>query len=134
MAKKVKEETLNLDNILFKCGDILSQTKNSGSFFKKRNIMLTLVFLRFISEKYEDSVAKLRQKLIAEGHDSVLVGREAVPSDFLLRLENDTVKFLLLDYNPMQPVDFSNINIPQTQRRGSIRYLPFVTTLENIFE
>ena len=37
MAKKStkKEETLNLDNILFKCRDILRQAKNSGSFFEK---------------------------------------------------------------------------------------------------
>ena len=67
MAKKVKEETLNLDNILFKCRDILRQAKNSGSFFEKRDMMLTLVFLRFIGEKYEDGVAKLHQKLIDKG-------------------------------------------------------------------
>ena len=48
MAKKAKEEVLNLDNILFKCRDILRQAKNSGSFFEKRDMMLTLVFLRFI--------------------------------------------------------------------------------------
>ena len=71
MAKKQikKEETINLDNILFKCRDILRQAKNSGSFFEKRDMMLTLVFLRFIGEKYEDGVAKLRQKLIDEGLD-----------------------------------------------------------------
>ena len=69
MAKKVKEETLNLDNILFKCRDILRQAKNSGSFFEKRDIMLTLVFLRFLGEKYEDGVTNLRKKLIEEGLD-----------------------------------------------------------------
>lgn len=36
MAKKVKEDTLNLEAILFKCRDILRQAKNSGSFFEKR--------------------------------------------------------------------------------------------------
>ena len=69
MAKKAKEETLNLDNILFKCRDILRQAKNSGSFFEKRDMMLTLVFLRFMGEKYEEGVAKLRQRLIEEGLD-----------------------------------------------------------------
>ena len=69
MAKKIKEETLNLDNILFKCRDILRQAKNSGSFFEKRDMMLTLVFLRFIGEKYEDGVVKLRQRLVEEGLD-----------------------------------------------------------------
>jgi type I restriction enzyme M protein len=61
---KKKEDTLNLDAILFKCRDILRQAKNSGSFFEKRDMMLTLVFLRFIGEKYEDGVANLRAKLI----------------------------------------------------------------------
>ena len=62
-------ETLNLDNILFKCRDILRQAKNSGSFFEKRDMMLTLIFLRFIGEKYEDGLANLRQVLIEKGLD-----------------------------------------------------------------
>ena len=67
MAKKKTEETLNIDNILFKCRDILRKARNSGSFFEKRDMMLTLVFLRFIGEKYEDGIKKLRERLIAEG-------------------------------------------------------------------
>lgn len=73
MAKKAtnnkKEEVINLDAILFKCRDILRQAKNSGSFFEKRDMMLTLVFLRFIGEKYEDGVAHLRAQLIEQGLD-----------------------------------------------------------------
>ncbi len=71
MAKKAskKEDTLNLDNILFKCRDILRNAKNAGSFFEKRDMMLTLVFLRFMGEKYEDGVASLRQQLIDKGLD-----------------------------------------------------------------
>lgn len=69
MAKKTKEEALNLDAILFKCRDILRQAKNSGSFFEKRDMMLTLVFLRFIGEKYEDGLLKLRQTLQEQGLD-----------------------------------------------------------------
>ncbi len=69
MAKKKQEETINLDNILFKCRDILRKARNSGSFFEKRDMMLTLVFLRFIGEKYEDGLEKLRQRLVAEGLD-----------------------------------------------------------------
>ena len=69
MAKKQKEEVLNLDNILFKCRDILRGAKNSGSFFEKRDMMLTLVFLRFIGEKYEDSLEELRQMLIEQDLD-----------------------------------------------------------------
>ena len=69
MAKKKVEEKINLDTILFKCRDILRAARNSGSFFEKRDMMLTLVFLRFIGEKFEDGVEKLRQDLIAQGLD-----------------------------------------------------------------
>ena len=69
MAKKKVEEKINLDAILFKCRDILRKARNSGSFFEKRDMMLTLVFLRFIGEKFEDGVENLRQNLIKEGLD-----------------------------------------------------------------
>lgn len=69
MAKKVAEKALNIDNILFNCRDILRAARNSGSFFEKRDMMLTLVFLRFIGEKYEDGIEKLRQTLVAQGLD-----------------------------------------------------------------
>ena len=69
MAKKKAEEKINLDSILFKCRDILRAARNSGSFFEKRDMMLTLVFLRFIGEKFEDGVANLRRELIAQGLD-----------------------------------------------------------------
>ena len=69
MAKKKAEDTINLDAILFKCRDILRAARNSGSFFEKRDMMLTLVFIRFIGEKYEDGIEKLRQTLIAQGLD-----------------------------------------------------------------
>lgn len=67
MARKKAEEKLNLDSILFKCRDILRQARNSGSFFEKRDMMLTLVFLRFMGEKFEDGIENLRQTLIDQG-------------------------------------------------------------------
>lgn len=66
--------------------------------------------------------------------EPVLVDKEAVPSDYLIRMGKDAEKFLLLDYNPQQFEDLCSINILKTQRRGEIRYLPFVTTLESIVE
>lgn len=69
MAKKKAEEKINLDSILFKCRDILRAARNSGSFFEKRDMMLTLVFLRFIGEKFEDGVENLRQELLSQGLD-----------------------------------------------------------------
>lgn len=60
MTKKKVEDTINLDSILFKCRDILRKARNSGSFFEKRDMMLTLVFLRFIGEKFEDGIENTR--------------------------------------------------------------------------
>lgn len=69
MVRKGAEEKINLDAILFKCRDILRAATNSGSFFEKRDMMLTLVFLRFIGEKFEDGVENLRNDLISQGLD-----------------------------------------------------------------
>lgn len=67
--KKTADKALNIDNILFKCRDYLRAARNFGSFFEKRDMMLTLVFLRFIGEKYEDGVEALRQRLLQDGLD-----------------------------------------------------------------
>lgn len=69
MAKKKTEKPINIDTILFNCRDILRAARNSGSFFEKRDMMLTLVFLRFIGEKYEDGIETLKQTLIEQGLD-----------------------------------------------------------------
>ena len=68
-AKTKSDKPLNIDDILFKCRDILRNAKNSGSFFEKRDMMLTLVFLRFIGEKFDDGIEKLKNDLIARGMD-----------------------------------------------------------------
>ena len=67
--KKTAENALNIDSILFNCRDYLRAARNSGSFFEKRDMMLTLVFLRFIGEKYEDGIEALRQTLVEQGLD-----------------------------------------------------------------
>ena len=68
-TRKAKDKKLNIEAILFNCRDILRGARSSGSFFEKRDMMLTLVFLRFIGEKYEDGIAKLREKLLKDGLD-----------------------------------------------------------------
>lgn len=68
-AKTKTEKPLNIDDILFKCRDILRNSKNSGSFFEKRDMMLTLIFLRFIGEKFDDGIENLKKDLIARGMD-----------------------------------------------------------------
>lgn len=67
--KETAEKALNIDSILFNCRDYLRAARNSGSFFEKRDMMLTLVFLRFIGEKYEDGIESLRKTLIEQGLD-----------------------------------------------------------------
>ena len=64
--------------------------------------------------------------------DPLLVEPDNVPYDYLKRMEKDAVKYLLLEYNPNSPSDLGDIDILKTQRRGEIRYLPFVTTIESI--
>ena len=68
-AKPKSDKPLNIDDILFKCRDILRNAKNSGSFFEKRDMMLTLVFLRFIGEKFDDGIEKLKAQLVERGMD-----------------------------------------------------------------
>ena len=69
MAKAKTEKAINIETILFNCRDILRAARNSGSFFEKRDMMLTLVFLRFIGEKYEDGIEQLKETLKAQGLD-----------------------------------------------------------------
>ncbi len=64
--KKAAGVGLRLDDILMNCRNILRAAKNSGSFFEKRDMMLTLVFLRFIGEKYEDGIRAYRAALEKE--------------------------------------------------------------------
>lgn len=108
MAKKKAEEKINLDSILFKCRDILRQARNSGSFFEKRDMMLTLVFLRFIGEKFEDGVKNLRQTLVEQGLDP---DDEAIQAAFF-----DDATFTDGTYNlPMEARWSTIINTPAPQ-------------------
>lgn len=113
MAKKQVEEKMNLDSILFKCRDILRQARNSGSFFEKRDMMLTLVFLRFIGEKFEDGVERLRQDLIKEGFDP---DDEAIKIAFL-----DDPTFTDGTYNLLPEARWSTIiNTPAPQLNAAL--------------
>ena len=68
-AKTKSDKPLNIDDILFICRDILRNAKNSGSFCEKRDMMLTLVFLRFIGEKFDDGIENLKAQLVERGMD-----------------------------------------------------------------
>lgn len=69
MAKKAtrnnkEDKGLNLEAILYNCRDYL---RGSASLNDKRDVILTLVFLRFIGEKFEDAQAEMRQKCLDQG-------------------------------------------------------------------
>lgn len=53
MVKKQKTtDTLNLESILFNCREYL---RSNASLNDKRDLLLTLIFLRFIGEKFENT-------------------------------------------------------------------------------
>ena len=53
-----------LESILFNCRDYL---RGSAALNDKRDIILTLVFLRFIGEKFEDAQTEMRQMCLDRG-------------------------------------------------------------------
>lgn len=58
---KKEEKKLNLESILFNCRDYL---RSNATLNDKRDLLLTLVFLRFIGEKFEDEQEKMRQECL----------------------------------------------------------------------
>lgn len=62
MAKKQKvEKEIKLEDILFNCRDLL---RGKASMADKRDLLLTLVFLRFIGEKFTLKRWEVAQRLI----------------------------------------------------------------------
>ena len=66
MAKKKQKttDTQNLESILFNCREYL---RSNASLNDKRDLLLTLVFLRFIGEKFENTQNEMRQECIDNG-------------------------------------------------------------------
>ncbi|HPT52393.1 MAG TPA: type I restriction-modification system subunit M N-terminal domain-containing protein, partial [Bacteroidales bacterium] len=65
MAKKQKTtDTLNLESILFNCREYL---RSNASLNDKRDLLLTLVFLRFIGEKFDNTQSEMRQECLKNG-------------------------------------------------------------------
>lgn len=58
---KKEDKGMALETILFNCRDYL---RGSPILNDKRDIILTLVFLCFISEKFKDAQAEMRQMSI----------------------------------------------------------------------
>lgn len=63
-TKKKEDSPLNLEAILFNCRDYL---RSNASLNDKRDLLLTLVFLRFIGEKFEDAQTAMRAECVKQG-------------------------------------------------------------------
>lgn len=61
-----------------------------------------------------------------------IVKKQDVPDGYMLRMEKDANRFLLLEYNPSKPAEIGSYDILNVQRKGKKRYMPFVASLESI--
>ena len=60
MAKKAKvEKELRLEDILFKCRDLL---RGKAPMTDKRDLLLTLVFFKFVGDRFEDRKAEILEE------------------------------------------------------------------------
>ena len=92
--KKTTEKALNIDNILFNCRDYLRAARNSGSFFEKRDMMLTLVFLDVYKRQIPATPIFAFQTLFCE------TGNEATARYFSLPLSRCSIKAQVSVRNP----------------------------------
>ena len=110
MAKKTtkKEDKLNLESILFNCRDYL---RSNATLNDKRDLLLTLVFLRFIGEKFEDAQIAMREECMKNG-----ITDEAIIEAFL----NSPARYQNVAYVP-EAARWSNlINIPAAKLNAAL--------------
>lgn len=110
MAKKTtkKEDKLNLESILFNCRDYL---RSNATLNDKRDLLLTLVFLRFIGEKFEDAQIAMREECMKNG-----ITDEAIIEAFL----NSPARYQNIAYVPEQARWNNLINIPTAKLNGAM--------------
>ena len=101
MAKKItkKEDKLNLESILFNCRDYL---RSNATLNDKRDLLLTLVFLRFIGEKFEDAQIAMREECVRNG-----ITDETIIEAFL----NSPARYQNIAYVPEQARWSNLINV-----------------------
>lgn len=109
MAKKQKTtDTLNLESILFNCREYL---RSNASLNDKRDLLLTLVFLRFIGEKFETTQNDMRQECLNNG-----ITDEAVISSFL----NSPSRYKGIAFVPEKARWLKIIDEPSTKLNASL--------------
>lgn len=111
MAKKTtkkEDNTLNLESILYNCRDYL---RSNATLNDKRDLLLTLVFLRFIGEKFEDEQIIMRQECINNGIED-----ECVIEAFL----NSPTRYINIAYVPEAARWNKIIDIPATKLNAAL--------------
>lgn len=108
-SRKTKKEDkgLNLESVLFNCRDYL---RGSAALNDKRDVILTLVFLRFIGEKFEDAQAEMRQMCLDRG-----ISEELIPQ-FL----NSPARYKNIVYVPEAARWSHLINVPTNQLNAAL--------------
>ena len=74
VKRKKKVVELRLEDVLFNCRDIL---RGKASMATRRDVILTLVFLKFISEKFNKQREKLKQEFLEKGMPDLFLEKEA---------------------------------------------------------
>lgn len=106
--KNTKEDKgMALEAILFNCRDYL---RGSAALNDKRDIILTLVFLRFIGEKFEDAQAEMRQMCLDRG----------LNEDKIAAFLNSPSRYKNIVYVPEAARWSKLINVPSTQLNAAL--------------
>lgn len=111
MAKKStkkEDKGLNLESILFNCRDYL---RGNASLNDKRDLLLTLVFLRFIGEKFEEAQLKMRQECLNQGFED-----ENIITAFL----NSPNRYKNIAFVPEAARWSMLISVPSTKLNGAL--------------
>lgn len=111
MAKKQtkkEDKKLNLESILFNCRDYL---RSNATLNDKRDLLLTLVFLRFIGEKFEDAQIAMREECVKNG-----ITDETIIEAFL----NSPARYQNIAYVPEQARWSNLINVSAAKLNGAL--------------
>lgn len=114
MAKRVKKTTkkedkaLNLESILYNCRDYL---RSNATLNDKRDLLLTLVFLRFMGEKFDDAQIAMREECQKNG-----ITDDAIIEAFL----NSPARYQNVTYVPEAARWGNIINIPAAKLNGAL--------------
>lgn len=107
-ATKKEDNKLNLEAVLMNCRNYL---RSNATLNDKRDLLLTLVFLRFIGEKFEDAQAVMRQECINNGIDD-----EAMTEAFL----NSPNRYKGVVFVPEKARWSEFINIPASKLNAAL--------------